>query len=128
MNKQEFKEHLYGTILKLNNETVEEAEKKKHVNVEEAEQIWECLEHGHAYIEMPAWLAEQKCGITDAHPPTEFIAKITRETDKAVFVESATAIKTLRSNSLVIYIDQLLGANELHNVWLPKSQIKIYRK
>jgi hypothetical protein len=126
LNKREFKKLFYQDVLKINKESVEEAEKKGHVNKQKAELIWKYIQKGYAYILIPGWLLKKVLKSYYTKETSEYICQILDETEKAVKV---SGFKLQKKPHLARLVDKLILDEDvqLKNVWLPKSQIKLIK-
>lgn len=136
--------------------SLEEARDRDLINEDKTQLLWQLLgqlDPEELLIQIPNWLAEQKVGFVDGSPPTEFIGRIDRETEKAIlFTDSASARSVMklahrihqlenslehtddddRRNWMVNRLQQVRERFEsrddvpaLSEEWLPKSQIQL---
>jgi hypothetical protein len=136
--------------------SLKEARDQDLINEDKTRLRWQLLgqlDNDELLIQIPEWLAEQKIGFVDGKPPTEFIGRIDRETEKAILVTDSAAARSLtklahRIHQLENNIDNADDddrrdwmenrlqqvrdrfesrddATVLSEEWLPKSQIQL---
>lgn len=80
--------------------SLEEARDRDLINEDKTQLLWQLLgqlDPEELLIQIPNWLAEQKVGFVDGSPPTEFIGRIDRATEKAIlFTDSASARSVMK--------------------------------
>lgn len=136
--------------------SLKEARDRDLITEDETQLLWQLLGQLNSeelLIQIPHWLAEQKVGFIDGSPPTEFIGRIDRETEKAIFLADSASVRSV--TKLAHRIHQLETSlehtddddrrdwmvNRLHQLrerferrddgtalaeeWLPKSQIQL---
>ncbi|MFC7008553.1 hypothetical protein [Halalkalicoccus salilacus] len=135
---------------------LDEARNRSLVNEDETRLLWQLLgqlDSDELLIQIPQWLADQKVGFVDGTPPTEFIGRIDRETEKAIlFADSVSAQSLTKLAHRIHQLERSIEdtddddrhewmVNRLQNVrerfksrddmpalseeWLPKSQIQL---
>jgi hypothetical protein len=120
--------HNHQSILKINNETLEEAREKGHINEETDKMIYSIIKKGKVVIRIPDWLKEGKIFYETSADLGLWAGEIEKETERAILFKGVILRKS--TNIPVIdYINKIfdgLMMTELRAV-LPKSQITIYR-
>lgn len=80
--------------------SLEDARDRGLLNEQGTRQLWQLLgllDDEELVIQLPEWLAEEKVGVTDRGPPTTFVGRITRDTEKAILLEESAAARPLMS-------------------------------
>lgn len=70
------------------------------LNEQGTRQLWQLLgllDEEELVVQLPEWLAEEKVGVTDRGPPTTFVGRLARETEKAILLEASAAARPLMS-------------------------------
>jgi hypothetical protein len=95
------------------------------LNEQDTRQLWQLLgllDDDELVIQLPEWLAEEKCDFTKSATPTMFVGRVTRESEKAVLFEDSAVARPLMSRAHRIYAleDGLsqTGADDNRRDWL----------
>ena len=82
----------------LGDVTLDDARESGLLNEDETRLLWQLLgqlSDDEVLIEIPDWLADEKVGYVDGAPPTLFVGRIDRETEKAIHVVDSAAARPL---------------------------------
>ncbi|MDX1747076.1 MAG: hypothetical protein R3324_14155 [Halobacteriales archaeon] len=152
-----FAEEWHEETLSDHDITLEEARDRGLLNEQGTRQLWQLLDlldGDELVIQLPEWLAEAKIESAARAPPTLFVGRVTRETEKAVRFEHSAAARPLMSLAHRIHsledglsttgddadrrgwLERRLqenldafGARDgmvgLRDEWIPKSQIRL---